>query len=160
MNIDTVKHSFGGYSVTEQDGTVSCVPNNPDLRQYQEIQKWIQAGGIVEPEFSTSEIKNLLIEKIKVEAGKRIVSSYPEYRQRNLNGAVSLIQNKELLAIKAGSGNYTPTEDEMTSLRAAKTCKDFIDAIRTKSNELEASLDSMTEEQLNAFDPSKDSNWE
>lgn len=101
-----------------------------------------------------------LKEKIKAEAGLRIYAVYPDYKQRNFNGVVSLIQNKELLAIKAGSGNYTPTEDEMTYLRAAKTCKDFIDAIRTKSNELEASLDSMTEEQLNAFDPSDDSNWE
>lgn len=101
-----------------------------------------------------------LKEKIKAEAGFRIYAVYPDYKQRNLNGAVSLVQNKELLALKAGSGNYTPTEEEMVLLRAAKACKDFIDAIRAKSNELEASLDSMTEEQLNAFNPSEDSNWE
>ena len=95
-----------------------------------------------------------------MEAGRRIISTYPDYKQRNLNGAVSLIQNKELIALKSGGQSYTPTEDEMISLRAAKTCKDFIDAIRAKSNQLEASLDSMTEEQLNVFDPSEDSNWE
>lgn len=160
MKIKSVKNYLGGYLVTEESGFKTSVPNNPELTQYQEIQKWIQDGGVIQPEFSASEIKNSLIEKIKIEAKKRIVSVYPEYKQRNINGAVSFIQNKELLALKAGSGNYAPTADEMTSLRAAKTCKDFIDGVRTKSNQLEVSLDSMTEEQLNAFDPSEDSNWE
>ena len=156
MQIISVKEFERTYLV---NGQIS-VPKNSDNRDYQEVQKWIVAGGNIEPEFSISEIKNSLIEKIKMQAGRRIISTYPDYKQRNLSGAVSLIQNKELLALKAGSGNYTPTEEEMTSLRAAKACKDFVDAIRAKSNELEASLDSMTEEQLNSFNPNDDSNWE
>lgn len=101
-----------------------------------------------------------IISTIKLEAYRRITEAYPEYKQRNLNGAVSEIQNKEVIALKAGAGNYTPTEAEMTSLRAAKACKEFVDGLRAKSNELESSLDEMTEEQLNAFNPSEDSHWE
>lgn len=156
MQIEKVKKQKNGFLVND----VYFIPNDSTNYDYKNIQNWIQGGGTVEPEFSTSEIKNSFIEKIKLEAGRRIVSTYPDYKQRNLNGAVSLVQNKELLALKAGSENYTPTEEEMVLLRAAKACKEFIDAIRAKSNELEASLDSMTEEQLNAFDPSKNSNWE
>lgn len=156
MKIEKVKFQKNGFLVND----AVFVPEALDNSDYQKIQNWIAAGGTVEPEFSTEEIKLNLIAKIKSEAGRRITSTYPEYKQRNLNGAVSEIQNKEVISLKAGTGNYTPTADEMTLLRAAKACKDFIDRIRTKSNQLEASLDLMTQEQLNAFNPSEDSNWE
>lgn len=150
-----VKKTKDGYLLNG-----ASVPNEPENRHYKMIIEWIAQGGIVENNISQQELKAALISEIKIVAGKKIVSTYPDHKQRNLNGAVSIVQNKELLALKAGSGNYTPTEEEMVLLRAAKACKEFIDAIRAKSNELEVSLDSMTEEELNAFDPSKDSNWE
>lgn len=156
MIIETVKYSKNGFLV---NGSIN-VPNDPSNSDYQIIKKLISDGGIVDPEFSTLEIKYSLVEKIKLEAFARITATYPEYKQRNLSGEVSNIQNKEVISLKSGAGSYTPTSDEMILLRAAKTCKDFIDGIRAKSNQLEASLDSMTEEQLNAFDPSEDSNWE
>ena len=156
MQINTVKELENIYLVNGVDS----VPKDSNNTNCKEVLEWISNGGVVDPQFTSIELKAAKISEIKTEAYRRITATYPDYKQRNLNGAVSFIQNKEVLSLKAGSGNYTPTADEMTSLRAAKTCKDFIDGIRTKSNQLEVSLDSMTEEQLNAFDPSEDSNWE
>ena len=156
MEINNIKISGEGYLVNES----IFVPNDPKNTDYQNVKKYIDSGGVVNEEFTTEEFKENLIISIKSQAKQRIEASYPDHKQRNLNGVVSAIQNKEVIALKSGSGNYTPTSDEMVLLRAAKACKDFIDGIRAKSNQLEASLDSMTEEQLNDFDPSNDSNWQ
>ena len=156
MAILKVKDFGDSYQVND----LIYVPKASDNPQHKEIQKWIAGGGVVDPEFSIFELKGNLIQKIKAETYRRIIDVYPEYKQRNLNGAVSEIQNKEIIALKAGAGNYTPTESEMTLLRAAKACKEFVDGLRTKSNQLETSLDSMTEEQLSAFNPNEDSHWE
>lgn len=102
--------------------------------------------------------KNNKITLIKTEAGRRIVKAYPSHKQINHMKAVILIQNKELIALKANS-TYTLTSEELATMSAAATCNSAVDAIRDKSNELEASLDSMTLAQLEAFDPTNDSNW-
>lgn len=156
MNIQTVKISGNGYLINEK----VYVPSDSKNKDYQEIQEWIANGGVMSPEFTSAEIKQNVILKIKSEAGRRIDTTYPEYKQRNLTGAVSRIQNKEILALKAGGDNYTPTAEELLELSAANDCELFIKAIRAKSNELEASLDDMTQEELEAFDPSDNLNWE
>lgn len=103
-------------------------------------------------------VKIRCIEGIKAEASKRIVAAYPEWKQRNHMAAVVDIQNKELIALKS-STTYTLSADESATVAAAQAAKTEIFNIRAKSDELEASLDSMTQAQLEAFDPTNDSNW-
>jgi len=103
-------------------------------------------------------IKPAKVAGIKNEANIRIVAAYPEWKQRNHMAAVADIHNNELVALKAGT-DYVLTADDLTVITSAKSCKAAIEAIRTKSDELEASLDSMTQAQLEAFDPTNDSNW-
>lgn len=98
------------------------------------------------------------IDSIKLEAGRRIIEAYPEWRQRNHMSAVIDIQNKELAALKANA-TYTPSADEIATITAAQTAKNQVFAIRAKSDQLETSLDSMTLAELEAFDPTNDSNW-
>lgn len=153
-NIKTVKKTKTSYII---NGTQSIPLDSPKVIN---IENWLSRGNFLTPEYSEQQLRDIKSSIISSEARKRILSRYPDYKQRNLNGAVSKIQNKEIISLKSGQGNYTPTSDEMDLLRAAKVCQDFIDMIRTRSNELEASLDEMTEEQLSSFDPSEDSNWE
>lgn len=110
---------------------------------------------------SISSTDSLIIEiipQIKEEAGRRIIKTYPEWKQRNHMAAVIDIQNKELVALKANT-TYTPSADEVATITAAQTAKNQVFAIRTKSDQLETSLDSMTLAELEAFDPTNDSNW-
>jgi glyceraldehyde-3-phosphate dehydrogenase/erythrose-4-phosphate dehydrogenase len=103
-------------------------------------------------------LKQSIIPSIKSEASKRIVAAYPEWKQRNHMAAVVDIQNKELIALKANT-TYTLSADELAIVAAAQAAKTEIFNIRAKSDELEASLDTMTQEQLETFDATNDSNW-
>ena len=57
MNINTVQKmidettdEFSGYKVTlvGDDETVLCVPDEPDNRHFQEIQKWVAEGNTIQ----------------------------------------------------------------------------------------------------------------
>jgi len=98
---------------------------------------------------------------IKAECARRIDVAYPEWQQRNYMAAVAEIHNKEIMAMKAIPfvAQYTLTSDELATVKAADACKKAITALRTKSNQLENSLGSMTLDQLKAFDPTDDRNW-
>ena len=128
------------------------------------ISFW-DVDGVVEP--TDEQLSNIteeegliegIILQIKTEANKRIVAAYPEWKQRNHIAAVIDIQNKELIALKANT-TYTLSADELAIVAAAQAAKTEIFNIRAKSDELEASLDTMTQEQLEAFDATNDSNW-
>jgi len=155
MNINTVKDLENSYLVNN----VVDVPKNPTNRDYRKVQEWLSIeGNSVLPEYTLSELKDIKIAEIKAEAGNRIIEIYPEWRQRNHMAEVIDIQNKELVALKANT-TYTPSADEVATITAAQTAKNQVFAIRAKSDQLEASLDSMTLAELEAFDPTNDSNW-
>jgi hypothetical protein len=113
------------------------------------------------PQPSLPSMSDILCDKlkgeVKQEASKRIIATYPEWKQRNRMAAVVDIQNKELIALKANT-TYTLSADELDIVAAAQAAKTEIFNIRAKSDELEASLDTMTQEQLEAFDATNDSN--
>ena len=48
--IDETTDEFSGYKVTlvGDDETVLCVPDEPDNRHFQEIQKWVAEGNTIE----------------------------------------------------------------------------------------------------------------
>ncbi len=155
MNINTIKDLGDSYLVNN----VVDVPKNPTNRDYRKVQEWLSIeGNNVLPRYTLSELKDVRIAEIKAEASKRIIAAYPEWRQRNHMAAVVDIQNKELIALKANT-TYTLSADELTIVAAAQAAKTEIFNIRAKSDELEASSDSMTQAQLEAFDPTNDSNW-
>tara|TARA_R110000824_G_scaffold122685_3_gene280033 strand:- start:3206 stop:3718 length:513 start_codon:yes stop_codon:yes gene_type:complete len=150
----------GGYSYfeTRPDGK----PLDSDIEglvwENKEFTKpaWDQISANMESEIE--EFRKNLISNIKLEAGHRISEAYPDYKQRNHTAAVVTIQNKELIAIKAAT-TYTLTAADKAVMNAANTCNAAVDALRVKSNTLEASLDSMSLAQLEAFDPTNDINW-
>ena len=104
-------------------------------------------------------IKKHKIEMVKAEAAKRIDAAYPQYKQINYGSAVLEVLNKENYAVKQGT-TYSLTAEDRTSLGKAKTCRDFIYSIRSKSDELEILIDSkITIDALNAIDVSNDIYW-
>jgi hypothetical protein len=82
----------------------------------------------------------------KVEAGKRIITILPEWKQRNL-----LARTAELIEEKADGGTLSSDEDtELTSMKALWI---RIKAMRTASNAIEAEIDGLsTREEILDFD--------
>lgn len=60
MEIGKIKFQKNGFLVND----AVFVPEASDNSDYQKIQKWIAEGGIVEPEFTTSEKKENLRQKL------------------------------------------------------------------------------------------------
>jgi hypothetical protein len=108
---------------------------------------------------TVAELKNSKLSEIKSEAAKRISSSYPHYNQINTLGAVAIIHNNEMLALKNGV-SYELSEDEKVTVNKAKVCNEFISFIRKKSNELESLVNEKTlKEELDSVDVSNDIYW-
>jgi len=153
MDIQTVKDLGDNYLINDS----ISVPKDSSNREYKKVTAWLENNDLSSL-YTTDELKAKHITEIKYQAYQRITATYPDYKQRNLNAEVSKIHNKEVVAMK-NSTTYTLTADELAAIAAANTCEAFIQGIRTKSDELETSLDSMTDEQLEAFDPTDDNNW-
>ena len=86
-----------------------------------------------------AEAQEKLTPHVKAEAGRRILAIMPEWRQRNV------------IADLSSSNSDTKT--------AAETEWAKVTAIRTKSNEIEASIGSMSDEEIINFDASDDAHW-
>jgi hypothetical protein len=100
------------------------------------------------------------IRDIKSEAGKRILHLYPQYKQNNLLGAVSLIHSKEMVAIKNDT-MYVLSDDEKSIIDNAKACNDYLTSIRGKSKNLETLVNQKTTiEELEVIDVSNNIYWE
>jgi len=153
MDIQTVKDLGDNYLINDS----ISVPKDSSNREYKKVTAWLENNDLSSL-YTTDELKAKHITEIKYQAYQRINATYPDYKQRNFNAEVSKIHNKEVVAMK-NSTTYTLTADELAAITAANTCEQFILNIRTKSDELETSLDSMTDEQLEAFDPTDDNNW-
>ena len=89
--------------------------------------------------------------RIKVEAGRRILLIVPEWKQRNLLSEAVVLLDK-------GRAQWTPEEVAMWD--AGKVMWLQAKAIRTKSDELESQVATMSAEDLALFDPSPDAVWE
>ena len=76
---------------------------------------------------------------VKYEAQRRILEVAPDWKQRN---AAIDIQS-----------------DDADVRAAAQAVIDAVSAIRTKSNEIEAALPSMTDQQILDFDAREDAHW-
>ncbi len=76
---------------------------------------------------------------VKAEASKRILALMPEWRQRNVIADLS----------STNSDTKASAETEWAK----------VVAIRTKSNEVEASIASMSDEQIINFNASDDAHW-
>ena len=88
--------------------------------------------------------------EIKAEAGKRILTFAPEWKQRNI-----LRRGLELLR----KGEAKLSAGELAEAAAMENAGARIDAIRAASDGLEASLAAMTADELATFEPASDSHW-
>jgi hypothetical protein len=86
-----------------------------------------------------ADAQEILTPSVKAEAGRRILALMPDWTQRNV------------IADMSSSNSDTKS--------AAETEWAKVVAIRTKSNEVEASIGSMSDEQILNFDASDDAHW-
>ncbi|MGB0683692.1 MAG: hypothetical protein ACPGOV_13340 [Magnetovibrionaceae bacterium] len=89
---------------------------------------------------------------IKAEARRRILDLVPEWQQANLNARANALNDKRL------SGD-TLSADEEAERAAMKMLWEAINAIRTKSDEIEASLSALDRAGLESFNPRDQACW-
>jgi len=80
-----------------------------------------------------------LTPNVKAEAERRILELMPDWKQRNVIADLS--------------------SDNADTKAAAVTAWAAVTALRTKSNEIEASISSMSDEQILNFNASDDAHW-
>ena len=86
-----------------------------------------------------ADAKAKLSPRIKEECERRILAVMPEWRQRNTIADL--------------------TSDDAETKAAATTAWAQVTALRTKSDQIEASILSMTDEQIIEFDATDDAHW-
>ena len=86
-----------------------------------------------------AEAQTLLTPHVKAECERRILAIMPEWRQRNTIADLS--------------------SDNADTKAAAAIEWEKVTALRTKSNEIEASISTMTDEQILNFDARDDAHW-
>lgn len=86
MMIETVKNLSNSYLV---NGSI-FIPKDPSNRDYQEIQKWIDNGGILEPEFSVDEARTKRISELDY-----YHFNSPELRVLTINSYFKFALNQE-----------------------------------------------------------------
>lgn len=127
MNITTVQIISEGYLV---NGKYS-VPNDEGNADYQSVQKWIVGGNTPSPLPAPSDAK--MKEDIKLEARRRILTVYPEWKQANMTARAV-----ELNKIHAHEGGWTPSEQ--TEMAALESVWAWIKSVRAASDALEVTL--------------------
>jgi len=102
------------------------------------------------PEPTVEELKASHISLIKMEAGFRITQVIPEWKQRNLTAQATQLAEK-------GRNSWSP--QELSEWEAGVVLWNTVKDIRDKSDVLEASLDTMTLEELKSFDSHTSEVW-
>lgn len=150
--ICNVTLNIGGESLQSPDHAIRRTDSGT-LAAY--LFQEIDAGNIIlgnKPVLPAAETKPQKITLIKNQANKRILALYDIPKQSNMNAEATKLTNNLVL-----NGSYTPEEQARADeLDLAWT---EILAIRTRSNDLEAGLDVLTDEQIMNFDPGDDIHW-
>lgn len=112
--------------------TGAIIPKDENNEHWQAYLAWVAEGNAPDPQFSSAELDEQRIAKIKEEAGKKIVSSVPEWKQRNQ--LATLLE----LVVKAVDMSVL-TDDEQAIVAAIQAEWDQIKAVREASDTAEAS---------------------
>lgn len=90
------------------------------------------------------------LKAVKEEAGRRILAIAPDWKQRNyIARSLDFLRKRE----------NNLTQSELEELNVMDQFWSLVKSIRLTSNQLESSIESMTGEQLKAFNPADDANW-
>ena len=104
----------------------------------------------IEPDLDA--LRTRAAQNIKDEAKFRILTEYPDWKQRNMTAlGVSLVR-------KMANGT-TLTADEQTAVTRLDAIWSWISSVRETSDTLEANVQTMTADQLRNFIPTDDSHW-
>lgn len=115
MQIETVKNSGNGFLVNG----ISFVPNASSNRDFQEIQKWIEDGGVVGEEFSLTEIQSRKVEEIKAIRDAKNIEVISDTQAIVLNAAGEPTQETSYFIFYTGRHPTNPAADPATILTGA-----------------------------------------
>lgn len=106
-----------------------------------------------------SRLREEKIKLIKLESARRIEEVYPAYKQRNMLAAVAKIINRDVVSRKQSLPNPVLSVEELAELSSADQMHTFINAIRAKSDTLEAEVNTLDLDGLLAYDVTDDNKW-
>jgi len=113
---------------------------------------WVEDPDYVAPD-PLVDAKKYKVADIKVEANRRILAIVPEWKQRNLTAQAAQFA-------KQVADGIPLTVEQQAMWDAGVAIWTEVAAIRTKSDELEASVDPMDLETVQTFDVTDDATWE
>ncbi len=102
------------------------------------------------PEPTLAERKAAMAALIKAEAGRRILTRYPEWIQRNMTA-------RSMALLDKGSKNWDANDQQDAQTNRAAWA--WIESIRSRSDTLETQVQAMNAETLDTFDPGDDTHW-
>lgn len=105
MEILNVKYQTNGFVVNNQ----FFIPKNESDLDYQNIKLWIEAGGVVEPEFSEEELL------YKAKYSKKLII-------KNLR--TSSLEDKLLVKVEDGNSYYAESKPEINIFHSAQLMPD------------------------------------
>ncbi len=109
-------------------------------------------AAFVPPARTGQDLADALCREAKIEAGRRIITLAPEWKQRNATA-----RGVELTDKKASGG--TLTADEQAEVDAMKALWVAISAIRAASDDLETTIAGMDDAARQALDVTADEHW-
>jgi len=148
-----------GY-VNSEMGIYPLVKTDPPESQYSHVnaqvdpvkqgdhyvQQW--GAAVPRPQEEIDAYYNRKISRVKAYAGELILARYPDWKQRNMTMRVLTLQNISPL-----------TDDEQAELASISVAWDWIEAVRTASDQVEADLLAMGIAAAMEFDISTSAHW-
>ena len=139
MDIINVKHTDSGYIVNNQ----FFVPKDKNNNDYKDIQSWVKKGNKIETQYikSSELLKQEYNDNVNLEANRRIISNYPDYKQRNIDREALLYPDDSLKRnIQIDMHNH-------------------IIFIIDKARELKLSISKLSTKELLSLDVTLDTHW-
>jgi hypothetical protein len=110
------------------------------------VQQW--GAAVPRPQEEIDAYYNRKISRVKNYAGELILARYPDWKQRNMTMRVLTLQNISPL-----------TDDEQAELASISVAWDWIEAVRTASDQVEADLLAMGIAAAMEYDISTSAHW-
>lgn len=110
------------------------------------VQQW--GAAVPRPQEEIDAYYNRKISRVKTYAGELILARYPEWKQRNMTMRSLTLQNTTPL-----------TDDEQAELASISAAWDWIESVRTASDQVEADLLAMGIATAMEYDISTSAHW-
>jgi len=139
---------FGVFGFNEPQVPVGYVETTTRVDNFDGTSVVRKATWSTDPNYIPVNPKDNLVKAVKVEAAERILKVAPEWKQRNSSAEMAELSVKDSLS-----------EDEQSVWNSHVAMWGSIKAIRSKSDEIEAVIVGLSDDEVSKFDVSEETLW-